>query len=221
MEEQKNEPSMIKPSRSRALADGVFAFAMTVLVIKLAVPGAAGITNTELNRVLLDMWPDFLLYGLSFVILGVFWIMHRTAFDCIKAYNSVIAWMNIIFLMFITLIPFSTALFGVHGALPTTALVYGINLLASTCMLWFLFIYVSRNKSVLVDDLSPNVIRGGRIMGLIYASITLVGIAISFVSPIASFVIYGLWALAFIILTMLNKAETAMAWRAGGPRKED
>ncbi len=100
------------PGRLLALADGVFAIAMTLLVLELGVEGIAKTANNaEVVHGLLEMWPKFLIYGLSFLILGIFRVIHQSIFDAIKRYDTTLIWLNILFLMFVALVPFSTALF--------------------------------------------------------------------------------------------------------------
>ncbi|NTV80265.1 MAG: DUF1211 domain-containing protein, partial [Candidatus Aminicenantes bacterium] len=72
---KKGEAPVISPERLKALADGVFAIVMTLLVLELSVPVAKGLSKeTGLLRELGKLWPEFLIYGLSFMILGVFWV---------------------------------------------------------------------------------------------------------------------------------------------------
>ena len=92
---------MISADRLKAIADGVFAVAMTLLVLELVVPVLKEPSNRELTSVLLSMWPKFLAYVLSFLIAGIYWLVHHVIFDAIKYYNSTLAWINIVFLLVI------------------------------------------------------------------------------------------------------------------------
>jgi uncharacterized membrane protein len=199
------------PERLQTLADGVFAIVMTLLVLELGVEGIAETANNAgVIHGLLEMWPKFLIYGLSFLILGIFWVIHHTLFDTILHYNTTLIWLNILFLLFVALIPFSTALFGEYGAMQITALIYGANMLFIFGSGWAIWAYVTGKRRLVDKDLEPAVVRGGSLMGLFYAIIMLSAMGISFLNPAISFFIYGFIVVAFIAFTALGRAEIAM-----------
>ncbi len=200
------------PDRLKALADGVFAIVMTLLVLELGVEEIAKTSaNKELIHGLLDMWPKFLIYGLSFLILGIFWVIHHILFDFIKRNDTPLVWLNILFLMFVALIPFSTSLFGKFGAKQITALIYGVNMLLIFNSGWAIWTYAAGKHRLVDSDLDPALIRGGSLMGLVYTLIMIPAIGISFVKPIVSFYIYIFLVVAFIISTALGKGEIVMS----------
>jgi uncharacterized membrane protein len=210
----------IAPQRLIGLADGVFAIVMTILVLELGIPLVTEASaHGGLTQMLLEMWPEFLFYGLSFLVLGIFWFMHHAIFDSIKRYDPTLAWINIVFLMFVALIPFSTALYGEHGAEQVTARVYGVNMLLPFFLLWLMFLYATSNHRLVDTDIDPNVVKGGKIMGFVYFALILLALGISFVSPVASFAIYGFIVVADIILTAIGKWELVMTWP--GARKSN
>jgi uncharacterized membrane protein len=203
--------STSSPERLQTLADGVFAIVMTLLVLELGVEGIAKTANNAgVVHGLLEMWPKFLIYGLSFLILGIFWVIHHSVFDNIIRYNDPLIWLNILFLMFVALIPFSTALFGEYGAMQVTALIYGSNMLLIFCSGWAIWAYVTGKRRLVDEGIDPAAVRGGSLMGLVYTIIMLSAIGISFVNPVISFFIYGFIVVAFIIFTALGRGEIAM-----------
>jgi uncharacterized membrane protein len=217
-----NKTGIATPDRLKTLADGVFAIVMTILVLELSVPIISEASaDGGLAHGLTEMWPEFLIYGLSFLVLGIFWLIHHMIFDAIAYYDSTLSWLNIIFLMFVALIPFSTALFGEYGAVQITATVYGINMLLIFNMGWAMWSYVTRKPQLIVDDLDPDIVKGGKKMGLVYTLILVPAIGISFVSPVTSFVIYSLMVVGFIVLTMLGRSDIATVWpETSKPRGE-
>ena len=199
------------PDRLRALADGVIAIVMTLLVLELSVPVVTGLSsNSELLHKLAEMWSEFLIYGLSFMILGVFWVIHHSVYADVKRYDTTLVWLNILFLMFVSLIPFSTALVGKNGFITVTAVIYGINMLLLFNLGWTTFAFTTGKRRLVGEDYDPKVIKGGKLMGLVYTLIMVPAIGIAFVNPKASFIIYALFVLAFIIFTLLGKGEVAM-----------
>jgi uncharacterized membrane protein len=91
-------------NRLEALTDGVFAIVMTLLVLDLSITGISqSSVQAELPRRLLELWPAFLSYAMSFIILGMIWLSHHRIFHYIRYSNPMLMWINILFLMFVAL----------------------------------------------------------------------------------------------------------------------
>lgn len=102
-------PLALSKGRIEALSDGVFAIAMTLLVLELKIPDLPkGTTQEELLSRLKDLLPHFYSYALTFILAGVFWVFHHFTFHFIRHTTRALLWINIIFLMFVSLLPFST-----------------------------------------------------------------------------------------------------------------
>jgi uncharacterized membrane protein len=101
----------LSKSRIEALSDGVFAIALTLLVLKLEVPEHHH-SNQEMLRQLLDLYPQFVSYVVTFLIAGGFWYLHHLTFHFIRYVNGFLVWINLLFLMFVSLLPFSAGLMG-------------------------------------------------------------------------------------------------------------
>lgn len=198
----------IPPQRLIALADGVFAIVMTLLVFQLAVPIAAD--TDRLGSALAEMWPEFLIYVLSFLVLGVFWLVHHLVFNPVERYDTTLIWLNILFLMLSSLVPFSTGLFIEHGAVTVTALVYGINMALVFATAWAIFAYATTGNRLASSDLAPEIARGGTRMGFVYMAVMLVAISVSLISPVAAFVLYGCFVVTIIVFTMVGRAEVVV-----------
>jgi len=93
-----------------AFTDGVFAIAITLLVLSLDVP--SGISASELNDFLLDAWPQLFAYFLSFAVIGRFWISHHRIFSSLHDFDRRLLALNLAYLAMIVLIPFTTELLG-------------------------------------------------------------------------------------------------------------
>jgi uncharacterized membrane protein len=124
----------LSKSRVEALSDGVFSIAMTLLVLKLEVPEHHH-SNEEMLRQLLDLHPQFLSYVVTFLIAGGFWFLHHLTFHFIRHVNGVLVWINLIFLMFVSLLPFSAGLIGHLLMHPVSQLFYIGNQLAIALLL--------------------------------------------------------------------------------------
>ena len=95
-----------------ALSDGVIAIAITLLVLEIMMPEVhAGQSTAALPRLILDQWPDFFAYGLSFLVIGLYWSLHRRTFIHISEHDHGLVWLNLLFLLMIAFIPYGTSLF--------------------------------------------------------------------------------------------------------------
>jgi uncharacterized membrane protein len=118
------------PERLAALSDGVFAVAMTLLVFDLHVPVAAAIhSESDLWHGLLKLGPNLAVYFMSFLTLGIFWVGQQTGLDLTARSNRDLAWINLGFLLTVTLVPFSTALLAAFPTHRLAVVVYWLNLL--------------------------------------------------------------------------------------------
>jgi uncharacterized membrane protein len=204
--EREEATGMVPADRLKALADGVFAVAMTLLVLELVVPEIRDPNNRELTRVLLTMWPKFLAYVLSFLIGGIFWLVHHTIFDAIKYYDSTLAWINILFLLLVALIPFSTSLLGEYFLQKTSTIIYGAHLLLLFLGGYSLWTYSTWKRILVVPDLDPALVKGAKRMGYLYFSILSAAIIIAFFIPLISIIIYALFVFTILIFTGAGKA---------------
>jgi len=202
----------VSSDRQKALADGTFAIVMTLLVLELAVPVMHHATNLELTQALASMWPKFIAYTLSFLVLGVFWLIHHFIFDSIKYYDARLAWLNILFLLFVALVPFTTSLLGEYLLEKTPTVIYGIQLLVIFFMGFSLWTY-GTNRQLSDNEIEIEYIKGGKQMGYIYFTILIAAIVIAFFAPLVSIIIYGVFVLLFIIITAFGRAEYAISLR--------
>ncbi len=143
----------MKPERIETLADGIFAIVMTLLVLELKVPGVHGGAhiNEELVQGIAFLWPKFLTFGISFVILGIYWTSHHIMSAIVKRSDFNYNWLSIAFLLSISLIPFSTALLGEHPLQQTSLMFYGMNLITSGLLSYASFRYAG-DTSRLTDE---------------------------------------------------------------------
>ncbi len=209
----------ISADRQKTLADGVFAIVMTLLVLELAIPELHGEKDQELTKALAAMWPNFIAYTLSFFVLGVFWLIHHFLFDVIKYYDPRLAWLNILFLLFVALVPFTTSLLGEYLLHKTTAIVYGIQLLLIFFTGFVIWSYVS-NKKLYEPDLDPALIAGGKRMAYLYFLILIIAIILGFFAPLISIIIYGVFVLLFILITGFGRAEYAIILKTSNKTEE-
>jgi uncharacterized membrane protein len=168
----------METKRIEALADGVFAIAMTLLVIELHVPVlAAGEGGADLLHKLREMVPHILAYAVSFLVIGTFWIGHHFQYAHIRRVDRTFLWINVVFLLAIAFLPFATALIGEHWQYPAASMVYGGTLLVAGTALYAHWAYAAGGRRLTAADLSPEVDRRvrHRVMAgwAVYAAATL------------------------------------------------
>lgn len=132
----------MKPERVVALTDGIFAIAMTLLAFQIQVPHiAAHVGSREFFHELAKVGPKLIVYAVSFIVLGIYWVAHHMEFAFIKKVNLRFIYMNIAFLLFIGLVPFSAALLGNYWYEQGAILVYGTNVAFCTLTLALMLEY--------------------------------------------------------------------------------
>lgn len=116
---------MLNKSRIEALSDGVFSITMTLLVLKLEVPELMHhSTNEDMLQELLALGPGFATYVVTFLIAGGFWFLHHVSFHFIRHVDGVVLWINLLFLMMVSLLPFSAGLMSHLLVHPVSQLFY-------------------------------------------------------------------------------------------------
>lgn len=124
--------------RLAALSDGIFAVAMTLLVLDLHVPAREAIHDShELGRALVSLAPQHTAYVMSFITLGIFWVGQPTQLNHLARSDRSLAWIHIAFLFTVSLMPFSTRLLAEFIAYRTALLAYWLNLLFLGIALYF------------------------------------------------------------------------------------
>jgi len=179
-------------SRIEALADGVFAVAMTLLVFEIKVPGPAQEAGAvDLARHLASLWPNFVSYAISFFVLGIYWVGHHNQFHFIRRSNRPFLWLNIVFLFFVTLIPFSAALISSHFDEPIAIAFYGGNLIAVGLVLYAVWAYATRGRRLVDKDLPREAVHRASRRILIAPCVFVVAIALGFFNTKASLILYA------------------------------
>ena len=127
-------------NRLEAFSDGVFAIVITLLVLELRVPEGHG--SAELIRGLKNLLPKFISFIVSFLYITIYWINHHQLFHLIKKSNRGLFWLNSLFLMCLTFIPFPTALIGSHPNEVVSVVFYGLAMMATAISFVLMKAYV-------------------------------------------------------------------------------
>ncbi len=138
--------------RIEAFSDGVFAIAITLLIIEIGVPHVTG--DESLSEALGDLWPSYLAYVLSFVMIGIYWANHHSLFRLFVRTDHYFLMLNVFFLMTIAFLPFPTAVLGEYlddaEQRDTAVTLYALGLLLPAFG-WFI-VWLYANVRGLVDE---------------------------------------------------------------------
>lgn len=197
----KTEPEFSLPTtRVETLADGVFAIVMTLLILEIKVPELAdAVTTAEMLDRLSLLWPKFLCYLISFVTLGVYWVAHHLHFYYIKRADRMLLWINILFLMTIGVIPFTTALLGEYYSSPLAVSLYGANMVAVGLTLQLHWSYSTHRRRHVNAAMTDDVVRTVNHVIMTGPAIYAVAILLAWGSPIISLVMYLAVNLVYIL----------------------
>jgi uncharacterized membrane protein len=176
--------SGISTTRVEALADSIFAFAMTLLVLNLAIPDAhPGLSTGGLNDLLWSQAHKFFNYALSFVLLAIFWIVHHQQFHYIKRSDSRLMWINIFILMFVALMPFTNDLAGDFSGKTTAEVLFSGNMMVLGLLFLANWVYATGGSRLVDPDLDSALIRRGLRRNMVTPAVSVVVIVLSFFIP--------------------------------------
>jgi uncharacterized membrane protein len=168
----------IEFGRIVAFSDGVFAIAITLLVLNLEV--GKGLTEGQIDNALWDQREFFLAYAISFAVIGRFWLVHHRFFSEVEAFDGRLIGLNLLYLGFIVLIPFSSELLGEYGGKTTAVVFYSANL-AVVVLLGLLMGADARRRGLTsIDDRTH---RENRVRSVYIAGIFLLSIPLAYFAP--------------------------------------
>lgn len=169
--------------RILALSDGIFAFSLTLLVLSLVVPQlTSGQSNAELSKKLVEEIPSFFVYFWSFFIVSLYWLGHHRVFRYIQRYDALLILCNLIFLMFITLVPFITNLMK-YADQQITVIIAAIFYAVPGFAISALWMHSSKNHLLIDKKVSVNKIKLTRNRNIISPFVFIASIPFSFINP--------------------------------------
>lgn len=167
--------------RLEGLSDGIFAFAMTLLVVGLDLPDKSTIVQSPgyAMDTLVSLQSDFLHYILAFMILGAFWLSHHIQLNSVKRIDKVYVWINLTLLLLVALLPFTTSFSGDFPKVPLGAIVFEVSLFAIGIAMFCHWLYATRAKRLVDPTLDNRYIRYVAISNLVVPFVSVVGIMIA------------------------------------------
>jgi uncharacterized membrane protein len=175
---KRRDGNEIEFSRIVAFSDGVFAIAITLLVLNLSL--GSDVPRDEIAAAIWDQRGNFLAYAISFAVIGRFWLVHHRFFSEVTAFNNRLLSLNMLYLAFIVLIPFSSEVLGEYGGETASVVVYAVNL--SACVLIGMWMISDAHRAGLTsgDALAR---RENRVRASFIAAVFIASIPLAFVVP--------------------------------------
>jgi len=220
---------LLTTNRFEAFSDGVFAIVITLLVLELHVPAG----GQSLGRALLDEWPRYLGYLVSFAFIGSVWASHYSMSRYIKAVDPPLMRLNLLLLLFVSFLPFTTAVVATHlfesflpfehgvvvrdlGSERIAVVLFGVNLTLAALMLFLCFRYASRDDDIADDAVAEEDLqrfaKQRRTAVLLQGGAT----ALGFFLPVTAVVIYLVVSVAFIVEPLITGSRHDHRLRARG-----
>ncbi len=177
----------LKPNRIEALQDGVFAIVMTLLVLEIKIPELA---DGDVARHVLEQWPVILSYFGSFTLLGIFWVGLHAQYNYIKFVDRPMLWINLLFLMFIALLPFSAAIMGRYGTEQFAVILYGTHLTILGLINYWNWTYATTHHRLVDHSISNKLVKLTKKRILVTPVASVIALLISFAHPLISLIIF-------------------------------
>ena len=165
-------------------SDAVFAIAITILVLDIRVPD--GLSPTTLPDQVLDLWPKYLSYVISFLVLAIYWQAHHRVFKPITGYDGTLVWLNFLFLMVVAFLPFPTALLGEYGEEQLSVVIYASNAALASLLLSAISWYATSGHRLVAAGVDYEELSLRRAQSLVVPGVFLLSIGVSFFSPAAA-----------------------------------
>jgi len=179
-------------------SDAVFAIAITLLSLEIRLPVSNGqLSNVELLHEILAIWPKYMAYAISFLVIGLFWASHHRKFRLIQGYDKNLIFLNLLLLMTIAFIPFPTSLISEYGN-QTATIFYASVLILAGLLSIAIWLYASHNNR-LIDPLLDIRQRKREIVG------PLLSVAIFMLSIGLAFIDVGLARISWVLVVFMQR----------------
>jgi uncharacterized membrane protein len=204
-------------ARLEAFSDGVFAIAITLLVLDLKVPGE--VPAGGLREALGHQWPSYFAYLVSFLVIGIIWVNHHAIFEKVRRVDRLLLFANLVLLLFVSVIPFPTRLaseYLLRGDDAEVAMaVYSAAMVGMSIAIGWIWLHVTGDRGLLHPDLDRAAHRAAMSRFGVGSVVYLALVGLSFFTPIGTLAIHGLLAL-YYCFDQLRPASARPASGGGG-----
>jgi uncharacterized membrane protein len=203
----------VSTARLETFADGVFAIAATLLILNVDAQVREG--STGIGDRLLEIWPSYIAYAVSFVTIGIIWSNHHTVMAQCGRVNRTFLMLNVFLLLCVAFLPFPTRLVAEHlrdrAELEPAALAYGATMTVMSVCYLSLWLYAIRGRRLLRDDSDARTVSGITRSYLPGTPLYLTATLLALVSPLASVALFGAIALFYVVESSIFGGTTTTA----------
>jgi uncharacterized membrane protein len=184
-----------------SFSDAVFAFAITLMAISIDIPNLpTNLTQSQLVDKLYEMYPQVESYLISFAVIAIFWVSYHQVFNHIMGSPIQIVYLNLLFLMLITLLSLSTSLVINYGSFQIPYIVYCTIVIMTSSLLAVIWWYATRDRKLINKNINPLFVKGVMVNLLSLPAVFSLSIFVSFMDlNIAQYIWLGIVPLSFII----------------------
>lgn len=201
-----DQEEFVTTRRLEALTDGIFAFSMTLLVIFIETPKAHHLTSPlQLQVYLGEQYPQFISYLITFLLLANFWVIHHNISRFITKTNYVNLWLNIVFMLFIVLLPFTSLIVGDYPLSWGSIFLFIGNIFFICSLLFIIWLYASGKRRLTVPEMDRQHIQSitnKLFIGVVVSSLSIV---LSFFNVSAALYVYLLIPLILILYNLKDR----------------
>jgi uncharacterized membrane protein len=195
----------LDPDRVLTFTDGVFAIVVTILVLELKVPDLG--SGQSLGASLEEMRPTFFAFVISFLLVGMYWAWHRGTFAQVRYIDTSALWINLLYLLPVSLIPFVTSALGEYPDDATALHLYGAVLIAATLVRISLYSYLSRHPALLWQRETTKANRLGNLLAA--APIVVYGLAMLVADSVPGLSLALYFSVPLLYLGLVAVLQTA------------
>jgi TMEM175 potassium channel family protein len=203
----------VSKGRLEAFSDGIFAIAITLLVLTIAQPNDFHRLGHELS----DRIPSFGAYVVSFIVIGIMWFNHHSVFTHFAKVDRGLVFCNLLLLMTIAFLPYPTQVFGAairDGAGERAAAVFYSATMAVNAVAWaILWLYASTGRRLLAESFPEHSRRSATIAFTAGTFAYLAAVAVAFVSPVGSLALQGGFAIYYALDPLTRRAQRRQSVR--------
>ena len=190
-------------NRVEALSDGVFAIVITLLILEIKLPE---VEYSQLEAALIAVLPRIFAYVISFGVIGTYWLAHHQSLQLVSKLNGFLIWLNLLYLLVVSFMPFPTSLLGRYPMEPIPIVIYGLNLIAANAVGRIVVFYMRRHPE-LHSNYTMRAPHKGLYLFLFINSSYVIAMLLGFVAPIVSYIIFVVVLL--VVITFYSFAPVA------------
>lgn len=197
--------NLFNTDRVMNFSDGVFAFAATLLVLKIDLPylTQAEITSPRLISELINLWPSYFANIISFLIIGYYWLTHHAIFSLLKKLDHFVIWLNIIFLISLSFLPFPVDLFGDYGNSLVVIMFYSLNLSVVGFLLALIWLYAVNKHGFIQKGTGKRQVFYYSCRFFLAPVVFLISVPLAFIDPAVAKIS---WIFVIIGIIIINKS---------------